>query len=67
MNVAFDDVPQWWRKLAYRGWHGKYRAFEDQRVRVIDGQGDEPSRVFAADIFDKLRRASRAGEAGSAI
>ena len=51
LNVAFDDVPHWWRKLAYRGWHGKYRAFDDCRVRVIDGERDAPSRVFAADIF----------------
>jgi hypothetical protein len=49
--TLMDDVPHWWRRLAYRGWHGKYRAFEDRRVRVIDGERDTPSRVFAADIF----------------
>jgi hypothetical protein len=59
--TLIDDTPQWWRRLVYRGWHGRYRAFEDQRVRVIDGERDTPSQVFAADIFDIL------GEAPSAI
>ena len=54
LKVGFDDAPQWIRGLAFRGWHGKYRAFEDRRVRVIDGERFTPSRVFAADIFDIL-------------
>jgi hypothetical protein len=40
--------------LIYRGWHGKYRALDDHRVRVIDGQRDDPSLVFAQDIFEIL-------------
>jgi len=59
--TLMDDAPQWWRRLAYRGWHGRYRAFEDRRVRVIDGERDTPSQVFAADIFGIL------GETPSAI
>ena len=54
LKVGIDDTPQWVRALIYRGWHGKYRAFEDRRVRVIDGEQHAPSRVFAADIFDIL-------------
>jgi hypothetical protein len=49
-----DEIPYRWRQLFYRGWHGRYRAFDDQRVRVIDGQRDTPSQVFAADIFRLL-------------
>jgi hypothetical protein len=59
--ALIDDAPQWWRQLAYRGWHGRYRAFEDRRVRVIDGERDTPSQVFATDIFAIL------GETPSAI
>src|SRR6266404_4443199 len=44
--ALMDDAPQWWRRLVYRGWHGKYRAFEARRVRVLDGERDTPSRVF---------------------
>ena len=51
LPILMDDMPYAWRKLVYRGWHGKYRAFEDRRVRVIDGERHIPSRVFAADIF----------------
>ena len=54
LKVGFDDAPQWIRGLVFRGWHGKYRAFEDQRVRVVDGERFTPSRVFAADIFKIL-------------
>jgi hypothetical protein len=54
LNAALFDAPYLWRKLVYRGWHGKYRAFEDKRVRVIDGERERPSRVFAADIFQIL-------------
>ena len=59
--ALMDDAPQWWRRLVYRGWHGKYRAFEARRVRVLDGERDTPSRVFAADIFEIL------GETPSAL
>src|SRR5258708_6302569 len=52
--IVMDDLPHLWRNLVYAGWHGKYRAFEDRRVRVIDGERHVPSRVFAADIFDVL-------------
>ena len=51
LSLALDDVPQWWRRFAYRGWHGRYRAFGGHRVRVIDGEQETPSRVYAADIF----------------
>ena len=54
VKAAMDDAPHWARRFIYRGWHGKYRAFEDRRVRVIDGERDTPSRVFAADIFEIL-------------
>ena len=54
LDTALDDLPRWWRWLAYRGWHGKHRAFDDHRVRVLDGERDTPSRVFAADIFEIL-------------
>ena len=54
LPVVMEDLPSLWRNLVYRGWHGKYRAFEDRRVRVIDGERHAPSRVFAADIFDIL-------------
>jgi hypothetical protein len=54
LKVGFDEAPQWIRGLAFSGWHGKYRAFEGQRVRVLDGVRQTPSRVFAADIFDIL-------------
>lgn len=54
LPVVMEDVPYLWRKAVYAGWHGKYRAFEDQRVRVLDGERHAPSRVFAADIFDIL-------------
>ncbi len=51
LPVVMDDLPYLWRKAVYGGWHGKYRSFEDQRVRVIDGERLTPSRVFAYDIF----------------
>jgi hypothetical protein len=54
LNLALDDVPHWWRLFAYSGWHGRYRAFEGHRVRVIDGEKETPSRVYAADIFGIL-------------
>lgn len=54
LPIAMDDLPHLWRMAVYSGWHGKYRAFEDRRVRVLDGEGHTPSRVFAADIFDVL-------------
>jgi len=54
LPVVMDDLPYLWRKAVYSGWHGKYRAFEDRRIRVIDGERHVPSRVFAADIFDVL-------------
>jgi hypothetical protein len=54
LNLALDDVPHWWRRFAYSGWHGRYRAFEGHRVRVIDGENERPSRVYAADIFGIL-------------
>ena len=52
--IFMDDLPYAVRKLVYRGWHGKYRAFEDRRVRVLDGERHTPSRVFATDIFKIL-------------
>jgi hypothetical protein len=54
LPILMDDAPYALRKLIYRGWHGKYRAFEGQRVRVLDGARATPSRVFAADIFKIL-------------
>jgi hypothetical protein len=54
LPILMDDMPQAIRKLAFRGWHGKYRAFEGQRVRVIEGERHVPSRVFACDIFKIL-------------
>ena len=54
LNLALDDLPHWWRRLAYSGWHDRYRAFEGHRVRVIDGEKERPSRVYAADIFGIL-------------
>ena len=54
LSLALDDVPHWWRRFAYSGWHGRYRAFEGHRVRVIDGEKERPSRVYAADIFGIL-------------
>jgi hypothetical protein len=57
LNLALDDVPHWWRRFAYSGWHGRYRAFEGHRVRVIDGEKERPSRVYAADIFGILELA----------
>jgi hypothetical protein len=54
LNLALDDLPHWWRRFAYSGWHGRYRAFEGHRVRVIDGEKERPSRVYAADIFGIL-------------
>ena len=56
LKSAVEDPQRWWRQLVYRGWHGKYRAFEDRRVRVIDGERDTASRVFAADIFGFLNQ-----------
>ena len=41
LKTAMEEPQRWWRLLVYRGWHGKYRAFEDRRVRVIaDATGD---------------------------
>ncbi len=54
LDAALDDAPYWWRWLVYLGWHGSHRAFDDRRVRVLDGARDTPSRVFAADIFGIL-------------
>ena len=54
LKWGMEEPQHWWRKLVYRGWHGKYRAFEDRRVRVLDGERESPSQVFAADIFDIL-------------
>ena len=56
LPVVMEDVPYLWRKAVYAGWHGKYRAFEGQRVRVIDGERHTPSRVFAHDIFKVLKQ-----------
>jgi hypothetical protein len=54
LPIVMDDLPYLWRSLAYRGWHGRYRAFDDRRVRIIDGERHTPSRVFAVDIFEIL-------------
>ena len=54
LPVVMEDVPYLWRKAVYAGWHGKYRAFEGRRIRIIDGERHTPSRVFAYDIFDVL-------------
>jgi hypothetical protein len=54
LNLALYDVPHWWRRFAYSGWHGRYRAFDGRRVRVIDGEKERPSRVYAVDIFGIL-------------
>jgi len=54
VNSLFDDAPQWVRSFLYLGWHGHYRSFEDRKVRVLEGERDRPTRVFAADIFDIL-------------
>ena len=54
LPVVMEDLPYLWRKLVHHGWHGKYRAFEGQRVRVIDGERHTPSRVFAYDVFKIL-------------
>ena len=59
---ALEDVPYWFRRMVYRGWHGQYRAFDDRQVRVLDGAGDTPSRVFAEDIFGILELAPSATE-----
>src|SRR5262249_11227346 len=56
LNLALD-VPYWWRRFAYSGWHGRYRAFHGHRVRVVDGEKERPSRVYAADIFGILELA----------
>lgn len=54
LKFAAEEPAYWWRKLVYQGWHGKYRAFQGQRVRIIDGERFTPSRVFAYDIFKIL-------------
>ena len=54
LPILMDDMPYVLRKLAYHGWHGRYRAFEGRRIRVIDGERHTPSRVFAYDIFGAL-------------
>jgi len=54
LPIVMDDLPYLWRNLVYAGWHGKYRAFEDRRVRVLEGERHTPSRVFATDIFKIL-------------
>ena len=64
MDTALDDVPRWWRWYMHLGWHGKHRAFDDYRVRVLDGEKDTPSRVFAADIFEILNLKPSAMEIG---
>ena len=56
LKFVMEHPQHWWRQLVYRGWHGKYRAFQDQRVRVIDGVRHTPSRVFAHDIFKILKQ-----------
>jgi hypothetical protein len=62
LSLALDDLPHWWRRGAYSGWHGRYRAFEGHRVRVIDGEKERPSRVYAADLFGILGLAPSALE-----
>jgi len=57
LNLALYDLPHWWRRSVYRGWHGRYRDFQGHRVRVIDGEKETPSRVYAADIFGILELA----------
>ncbi|HXJ54000.1 MAG TPA: hypothetical protein VNH16_21660 [Burkholderiales bacterium] len=57
LNLALFDAPHWWRRFAYSGWHGRYRAFQGHRVRVIDGEKERPSRVYAADLFAILELA----------
>src|SRR3954451_16343579 len=52
LKSAMEDPQRWWRQLVYRRGDGKSLAFEDRRVRVLDGERHIPSRVFAADIFD---------------
>ncbi|MBV9190312.1 MAG: hypothetical protein JO292_03735 [Betaproteobacteria bacterium] len=54
LKFVMEHPQHWWRLLVYSGWHGKYRAFQGHRVRVIDGERYTPSRVFAADIFEIL-------------
>ena len=36
VGTALDDVPYWFRRAVYRGWHGKYRAFDEPNRAVIE-------------------------------
>jgi hypothetical protein len=56
LPILMDDMPQAIRKLAFRGWHGKYRAFEGQRARVIEGEARD---ALWQRFRERHRRAGR--------
>jgi hypothetical protein len=49
LNLLFERLPRWFRTDA--GWNGEYRAFDNMRIRVIEGEGDCPSFVVLEDVW----------------
>lgn len=40
VHAAFDDLPYWFRKWLYRGWHGAYYEFDGRQLRIDDFDRD---------------------------
>lgn len=49
LTLLFEGLPRWFRTDA--GWNGEYHAFDNMRIRVIEGNGDYPSFVVLQDVW----------------
>lgn len=49
LTLLFEGLPRWFRTDA--GWNGEYHAFDNMRIRVIEGKGDYPSFVVLDDVW----------------
>jgi hypothetical protein len=50
IEVVLDDLPMFFRKLAYGKWQGRYYEFNGVHVGVFEGNRDTPSYVILADL-----------------
>ena len=57
LALLFEGLPRWFRTDA--GWNGEYHAFDNMRIRVIEGEGDCPSFVVLEDVWKMFNSAPK--------
>jgi len=57
LTLLFEGLPRWFRTDA--GWNGEYHAFDNMRIRVIEGEGDYPSFVVLEDVWKMFNSAPK--------